>query len=279
MRPQRGIADQAQTLMKELGVLDIQQEVHNQYKQKLEELDNTTKRIEALQQELTEFERPLLLVEGKHDKTILDTAWAKLFPGTDCPLIVRVADPAAYDVQGGAAGAASVARMIEALHPDESRKAIGLFDRDQEGIKHFNGLSKNFKIDKDNANIKRHKNGLSFALLLPTPTNRADYVAANNLLIEFLFPDSTLNKKTSDGRGLVFSTPKLTVLAGNRQVAIDTEITAQLQSSLPGYKSIVFGKDVFAQEILPECTPQEFEEFRGLYTLIKEYLGLTGASN
>jgi len=278
--PQKRTTSQAQTLMKELGVLDIQQEVHSHYKEKLEELDNTTKYVEVLQQELAQLERPLLLVEGKHDREIFDAAWAKLFPGTDCPFIVRVADPAAYGVEGGAAGAASVAKMIEALHPDEGRKAIGLFDRDQEGIRHFSNLSKNFKPARDNANVKQHKNGLSFALLLPAPNNREDYVAANNLSIEYLFPDSTLNKKTSDGRGLVLSTPTLTaVLVGNRQVPIDTKTAAQLQSSLPGYASIVSGKDVFAREIVPNCTPEEFKEFKSLYSIILKYLGITTTSS
>jgi len=270
--PEKTSLGHREALLRELGALQIQEEIHKQYAEKLSQFETIAARVDTLRNEIAQYAKPLLLVEGKYDKQIIEVAWAKLFPSVAIPFIVRVADPAANAPGGGSAGATYVAAMIEAIHPDEHRKAIGLFDYDQEGYRSFQSRSRNFKVFKGKANVKAHRNGLAFAVLLSAPPYRADYATANNLTLEFLFPDNVMCRKTDDGRGLVFGQPKLTVLANQRRVNIGSNIVNQLQANLPGYKTIISGKEVFANEIVANCTPEEFEGFRDLFSQILDLL-------
>lgn len=272
-------SEQGELLRKELGILEIQEEVHREYAKKLSELDDLHFQIKGLQDDLVKFGKPLLLVEGKYDKIIIETVWAKLFVDIDPPFTVRVADPAANTPGGGAAGAQYVAKTIEVFHPEEGRKAIGLFDRDDEGIKCFFGLSKNFKDYQGNQDIKIHKNGLSFAVLLPAPDYRHEYVFAKNLALEFLFPDEVLHRKTNKDKGLELSNPELTILAGKQRLLVDDEIIEQLKANLTGYTKIISGKDVFAHEIVPGCTLEECESFRDLFSTLLSLYGITFATH
>lgn len=271
--PEQRANDHRELLMSELGVLEIQKEVHDQYAGKLLELDKLAAQVAILQNDINELGKPVLLVEGKHDKTIIESVWAKLFGGAEIPFIIRVADPAANALGGGAAGASSVRKMVEALHPDEGRKVVGLFDRDDEGLRCFNDLSKNFQHDPANRDIKKHRNGLAFATLLPAPLFRSDHVAARNLTIEFMFPNDVIHRQTRDGQGLVFSSPDICILAGKRRVDVDAQTEKQLRAALPSYETIKSGKDVFAERIVPNCTPTECESFRPLFNVLSGLLG------
>lgn len=270
--PKRDSSGHTEALYGEIGMLKIQQEIHDSYSDKLKELEEISTQKSILESELAQHNMPLLLVEGTHDKDIIEAAWQKLFPQTAPTFIVRTADTASGTRGGGAGGATSVANMIEALHPAEGRKAIGLFDYDHEGIRCFQGLSRNFDIFKKNANIKAHRNGLSFAMLLPAPDFRGDYVAAENLPLEYLFTDNVPAMKTKDGRGLEFSSPQLHIRVGQQRINIDEKAIKQLQSSLSGYKVISSGKDVFAKEIVPNLPPVEFKAFEALFIQILSVL-------
>jgi len=267
-------SEQGELLRKELGILEIQEEVHRQYAKKLSEFDELSDQIKRLQDDLLQFGKPLLLVEGKYDKIIIETVWVKLFGEGVPPFTVRAADPAANTPGGGAAGAQSVAKTIEVFHPDEGRKAIGLFDRDEEGLKCFLGLTKNFKDYQGSQNIKIHKNGLSFAVLLPAPAYRKEYADAKNLTIEFIFPDEVINRRTEKGQGLELSDPEVNIIAGKQRLLGYDEIINQLKANLTGYKKINSGKDVFAQEIVPACTSEECQFFLDLFSILVGLFGI-----
>lgn len=272
--PYRGSSPHKQLLDEEIGYIKIQQEIHKQYKEIIDRKHDLESQIHNLTSELAEYSVPLLIVEGKHDEQILEAVWAKLYSDNEMPFIIRVADPAANTTGGGAAGASSVALMIEALHPADGRKVIGLFDHDDEGLTKFNKLSANFKSVSGKDNVKRHRNGFSYAIVLPCPQFRSEYIAVNNMVIELLFTDEVLNRKTADGRGIVFTFPPLTIRLGKKQISqthLDAPVVAQIQS-LPGYRTIGSGKDVFAQEILPDCTSDECVFFLDLFQLIFELL-------
>lgn len=271
--PVKGVSGHRDLLMNDLGILEIQKEVHEQYAGKLLELQKLTDQVGKLQKDLTELGKPILLVEGKHDRTIIESVWTKLFGDVEIPFIVRVADPTANDPAGGSGGASSVGKMVEALHPDEERKAVGLFDRDDEGIKCFERLSKNFQHEPTNNDIKRHQNGLAFAMLLPAPDHRADHVAAKNLTLEFMFSDEVIHRKTPEGQGLVFSHPKAYMLVGKQRVDVNEQTARELLPALPGFETIRSGKDTFAEFIVPECTTAECESFRLLFNTL---LGIIG---
>ena len=272
--PEKGTKEHGEFLMRELGVLQIQKEIHEQYAEKLSQHNELMTRYNQLQNEIREQSKPLLLVEGKYDKAIIESVWKILFFDSDIPFIIRVADPAANKPGGGAAGAESVKTMVEALHPDECRKAIGLFDRDDEGLKCFNKLSNNFHLDQSNRDVKRHRNGLAYALLLPTPDFREDYATAKNLTIECMFPDDVVHRQTEDGHGLKFSQPTITVRAGNKVVDLDQQEIDNLLTNRPGYDFIESGKDVFSEHIVPNCTQAECESFRPFFTILSELMGI-----
>ena len=114
--PNEGVSEaseQGELLRKELGILEIQEEVHREYAKKLSELDELHDQIKILQDDIVKSGKPLLLVEGKYDKIIIEAVWGKLFGKIDLPFTVRAADPAANTSGGGAAGAQSVAKTIE----------------------------------------------------------------------------------------------------------------------------------------------------------------------
>jgi len=274
VRPDTIDSEHGELLLKDLGILKIQEEIHEQYAKELSELENLNIQIKRLQNDLSEIEKPLLLVEGRYDKTILESVWSKLYGDVEIPFIIRVADPAANDPAGGAAGAQSVANMIEALHRDEGRKAVGLFDSDEEGFKCFDKLSRNFRYFKRKQTIKSHRNGLSFALLLPAPDYRSEYVAAKNMTIELMFPDNVLHSRTDDNQGLNFSDPNLSLRAGKQPLFIDREMMERLEPKLVAHKSISSGKDIFAEKIVPQCSPDECQSFRPFFIILLDLLGI-----
>jgi len=150
----------------EMGFFRIQENLHEEFVSQNEELKKIRKQLKNVEDDIKAFNKPLLLTEGKTDKQILEVAWTKCKGSIDQPFIIRAVDPTS-GIQGGAGGAQTLAKMIESIHPEDRRKAIALFDRDQEGVKCFKNLSNNFKTWRNNNDIKIHGNGLAFAVLLP----------------------------------------------------------------------------------------------------------------
>ena len=255
-------------LSRDIGLLRIQEEIHEAYSQKLAGLEASQQRVVELEAVVQEAQKPLLLVEGPTDACILAIAWNKLHPDNEMPFVVREADPAAGDPEGGAGGAASVALMVEALHPADNRRAVGLLDYDQEGLRAFNSLSRNFHVARHDDRIKIHRNGLSAAVLVHTPTFRGEYDAAGNLPIEYLFPDEALAATSPDGRALRLSDPdNVQIRVEGREVTVTSQLRDAVFATmpLPGYSRIIGGKRNFAREIVPALDRDYFIEFNILF--------------
>jgi|GEM_PF-443652 len=261
-------------LREEIGILSIQKEVHEQYESKLTELTQTKEHLLKLESEISASQKPLILTEGVTDKMILETAWGKLYPATESPFIFRVADPlASVDAAGGAGGAQSLKRMIESIHPDDGRKVIAVFDRDDEGIKEFEKLSKNFTRLNGQTDKKHHKNNLAYAILLPVPEFRQNYGTAKNMYIEFMFRDEVLSQKDEAGIGLEVIKPLINAFSiGHKRVDSVPDGFQQILQSIPGYEKIESGKVVFAENIVPSLERDAFLAFEELFTICQEII-------
>ena len=185
----------------EIGFMKLQEDIHKEYVKNLNEFNTLQSRVKILEKEIKETQRPLIVTEGKYDTKIMEFAWQKLNEGQECPYNFRPVDPADSAVDGGSGGWDSLKKFIETVHPADMRKAIAIFDRDTAGIKAFDKLSKNFKKWNVYDSIKVHNNGLAFAMLLPSPSERENYARNECLSIEFMFPDEVLKKR------YVFSSP------------------------------------------------------------------------
>ncbi len=211
----------------------------------------------------------LLLTEGKHDVSILEVAWMKIRPGQDCPCLITAADPSGINIEGGAR---MLADAIGAVLPAYNRKAIALFDRDPEGIRAFDSLSSNFKQWNNNSDIKVHVNNIAFAILLPVPSGREEYAARENLIMEFMFPDSALETRTTDNRGLDFEIPTPTIVLNNRKVDVQQGQLVLPIALLASCRKILAGKDVFANEIVPNLPANDFQAFEGLFQIMEQLI-------
>ncbi len=255
-------------LNSEMGFMQIQEDLHEEYVKQATYLKSLQDTIESLQKESQVSQHPIILTEGKTDTQILKVAWGKLHPNIESPFILRDADPTGGTTAGGAGGADSLASAIETFYPGEGKIAVALFDRDQKGIRKFNGLSKNFTFWDSQPDVKVHVNDVAFAMLIPIPPERQAYADHENLCLEFLFPDSALNQKTANGRGLALQEPDAQFLiVNNRKVKIPN---GQLPLPIPldGLRSILGGKDTFAYEIVPTLDASQFTNFMGIFSTV-----------
>jgi hypothetical protein len=226
--------------------------------------------VTLLEKEIKDAQKPLILTEGKYDAKILEIVWQKLNEGQECPYIFRPVDPT--DVaDGGSGGAEMLLKAIEAVHPADMRKAIAIFDRDTEGIKAFNKLSKNFKTLSDQDSVKVHINKLAFAILLPVPSGRENYADNESLSIEFMFTDDILHKRTGDNRGLKLKKHLPVIVYKNKTFKLN-----QQQLSLLNFQDICYGivdgKKTFVNEIVPSLDETCFNSFRPLCDLLERII-------
>ena len=269
--PESGSSEERTKLNIEMGFLKIQEDMHKEYITKTEELGILQNNMNQIVQEASQKKLPIVLCEGKHDCSILKTAWKKLRTGLELNFILRAVDPSQTESASGSGGVQFLAKAIETVHPAEKRKMIGVFDRDHDGRKAFDSLSRNFKRWQNRDDIKVHLNGLAFAILLPIPPGREAYSDHKNLSIEFLFPDEALNMKTADGKSLTFQTPSPIVMCGNARIKIDSTMN-QLNLPLDSCRKIVSGKDVFATEIVLGLAPIYFQSFEVLFKDIDQII-------
>lgn len=258
-------------LQEEIGLLRIQQEIHAEYKSKLTQLEALSQKIIELEGEIEIQKLPLVLVEGITDVVIFEEAWAKLNPGVAMPFIIRSADPLANVPGGGGAGASSLAKAIESIHPADNRHVVAIFDHDQEGIKAFDTLSKSFKVPAGLSYEKRHANGFASALTLAVADQNLPTVDAKNLCVEYLFDDDAHQTKDVNGHGLEFKEQELFVSAAGKKVDLTEEqqqLFAGALGDLSAYRTISGGKKVFAESIVPTLAAERFARFTPLFERI-----------
>lgn len=260
-------------LKDELGIIEIQREVHEFYSSELEKLSKLNERIHELESEVDEKHRPLIVTEGKTDKDILSEA-LKSIDDKHLDIVIRACDNSGGSGDNGGAG--TLAKLIESIHPDDDRLAIAIFDNDEEGQREFKNLSKNFSHPKWSDTAKQHKNKLAWAILLPEPEFRNGFAQAKNLCIEYLFKDEVLNRHFENGKKLEIkqAQPSLT-FGGQKQEELPLEISALIKDKAVKYRKIGSGKDKFAKEIVTRLQKDDFSAFIPIFETIKKIALLT----
>jgi 5S rRNA maturation endonuclease (ribonuclease M5) len=167
-------------LYEELGILTAQKEFIDAYRKTVLERDSLKNKFE-------ESTKPILIVEGKTDKWILEFAWEKLYPHKDCPFNI-IPSGIYLDENESEGNSEQVRRAIEFLSSISKREIIiGLFDNDRSGNEQFRGLNKKiFEEHKISSQQRKHKKANVFGMLLPVPTSRRTFVDNRNLLYRFL---------------------------------------------------------------------------------------------
>jgi predicted ATP-binding protein involved in virulence len=158
-------------------------------------MKNTARHRQTIEQEVIKSRRPLLIVEGRSDVKILNTAWQKLF-GSPIPFDIQAAGVEA-DLTKRDGGAEQLRRNIEFSGSTNKYPIIGLFDNDRKGNEQFKGLV-NVAFDDWSAEceIRKHKTAKVWGVLLPVVVGRENFVTADMnqryLSIEHYFSDDLL---------------------------------------------------------------------------------------
>ena len=232
--------------------------------------------LEQLKAVMSNSNKPVVYVEGKTDSIILDTAWNKLYQEKEMPYIIKDCDPLPGDSPGGAGGAGgagTLASLISTIQSDSTNIVIGMFDRDDEGIRRFEKLPKYFKeISEINthspvgAKIVEHRKAAAF--LLPVPPGKEKYAEYRNFYIEFYFGEAVLSKKTKEGLGLELRYPETELrIKGHGAPPIKTGT-----STIPETRKVEKGKKIFSEKIVPELEISEFDPFKIIFEQIERVL-------
>lgn len=208
--------------------------------------------IEALLENVN-VSKPIVLVEGKTDASILDTAWQKLYPGK--PILFELVpcgvEPSPNDRSGGAE---TLRRCIEFLSIVSNRQILGIFDNDRAGNEQFNGLNKG-AFDKSSSNpwCRSHKTKSIHAILLPVPSNRSHFVSQTEITHRFLSIEHFFSDDLLVSNGLKGS------------VIGDSTI---FEISQPSAVKVKFAENV------KTCDAAIFGNFRSLFDRIETCFGL-----
>lgn len=171
----------------------ITPELFKEFEHAYEFFKNTQRFEKEIAQILSiEDQKPILIVEGDSDRTILKNAWKKL-RGVDIPFQI---------INGyGRSHIAVILKDEEFFRKTPNRLFIALFDFD-EAYNDWYGL-KNFEVifnDESKGLTKKSNYYRTYACLLPVPPERSalassEFGILSCLPIELLFSDKTLKKR------------------------------------------------------------------------------------
>lgn len=210
-------------LYDELGILLAQKEFIEEYRNIVKEKDQLKLNIDA-------YKLPILIVEGKTDKWILEKAWKALKHKQSMPF--KIFPSGLYlNADESEGNADQVRRLVELISPmtDDKKTIIGLFDNDREGNDQYKGLSnKIFENHSTSVFTRKHKTKNIFGLLLPVPDNRVNYVG-NKLLQRFLeiehyFDDTILAKYKLKGDKVAPDSNVFTISKKHKTSFAQTEV-------------------------------------------------------
>lgn len=257
-------------LCEDIGLFRLQEEAHERYLQERSRFLEMEKTAAQLQAQLEQSSKPVVYVEGKTDTAILSTAWDRLFPDQPMGFDITSCSPLPEDVGGGAGGADTLSKFLSTVREDSPHIAIGIFDRDNQGIAAYDRLPKYFD-EAGEIGAKLSLSRKAAAILLPVPPGREEYAKCLNMVIEFYFSEDVLSRRTSDGYGLTFRQPDIQV----RVRSGGAPVLEERPSDLPHTRQVVGGQKVFAETIVAGLDTAEFENFRLIFRKIRgvlEYL-------
>jgi len=188
----------------------VSTEAYSEFVQAFEAFRSTKTFEERLRTDVLASSKPLVLVEGKHDKEHLEIAWSKINPSQSLPFTVRAVSDNSTGKDKGGGGASRLNTMLELVCKAESIVAVGIFDNDQSGAAQFGGLKKKGFAEAGNPTLLRHASQNVNALLLPTPAGReafdAPEIADRVLELEHYYSDAFLKNHDAAGSGIHGST-------------------------------------------------------------------------
>lgn len=231
-------------LYDEIGALEVQKEVIETYRKIRNQRDE-------LSQKMKHYEKPLVLTEGKSDSKILRIAWKKLYPSEELPFEI-IASGIEINEEDRTGSANLVIRAL-ALSSNmiKGQVIIGLLDNDREGNAQLKGLDKNcFEKYQINAISRKHITKNIYALLLPCPASRSLFVSLSSrtqryLTIEHYFKNEILSKYKLKGENI-----------------LNTEV----------FEINDGPKSKFAEDIVPNLSQEQFDNFKILFDKIKELI-------
>lgn len=227
------------------------------------------KELNALRDSQRSTALPVLYVEGKTDRLILEAAYEKLHPGQTRPFQIKECDVVGGE-GGGAGGAQVLGHLISSIGPDSPYAALALFDNDKEGVDVYKKLPAYF-VERESSKYspgKISRSGRAAALLLPVPAGREEYERLLNLPIEFLFSDDVLSRRSSTGRGLELKFPDLEIRVRRH----GNPVVETRRSTLPETREISGGKLAFANEVVPALPKESFSAFERLFWIVQDIL-------
>ncbi|MGH9429769.1 MAG: AAA family ATPase, partial [Terriglobia bacterium] len=115
-------------------------EAYSEFVQAFEAFGGSKAFQERLLGEARKSARPLVLVEGKHDKAHIEVAWDKLQVGRERPFDVLSCGDDSTGKSQDKGGAKRLNSMLEVLGRFEQRVCVGLFDNDCQGASQHRGL-------------------------------------------------------------------------------------------------------------------------------------------
>lgn len=195
----------SQKINEELGVLSLHKKIAEEYKDWQENKEKWLLEFEDIKAEIEKDQsKPILFVEGKTDKKIIQEAWKKLNPSKSIPF--KIVDAFDRHFIGN-----TFARC-EIFDNYSSHIFVGMLDFDDAYDNWKRLKEKNINSEalyseivnrtKNEGLIIKHKNKKGLVFLLPVPSFRENYADPNfdksHLSVELLFEDSLLNGFTEE---------------------------------------------------------------------------------
>ncbi|MDQ6958849.1 MAG: AAA family ATPase [Mariprofundaceae bacterium] len=236
-------------------------------KELYEEIKNLNQSKEKLHEQVATAERPQVFVEGPTDKTILDSAFRKIY-GETYPFCDFI--PA-----GGASKITAYLKSLKNLVVYDGVSVIGLYDNDQAGkgkdgigsfSQHHNVPDSEFKIVKK---------GRVYCGSLPMSDElrkiEKSLGADVPLPIEFMFPPKVINAAVDEG---VLVLEDRTVIAKESAFSFMVNITDHFEQKLPdGYRYLACkvndSSKVSFSEWVEQADREHWKAFEALFEILK----------
>jgi predicted ATPase len=237
-------------------------------RKKLEERIRLTEELQAAAEmkisEIAAIEKPVVLTEGRNDVLILKEAWKRL-RSSECPFEIRSCS--VVDAEDGEAGGADqLASCLRSIMPSHPHIAVGLFDRDEQGLKAWK-LDQNFFQDDLLSDVKSSKNGKAHAVLLPVPGHEPNFKLSQTLCMELMFPEAAV-RKSVNGKSLVLTPVPIVERLGAVELG-KKDGTEFWQMRVSGNKTH------FAEKVVPSLDDSDFAEFEPVFAAIESVVAKT----
>lgn len=245
----------------ELGHIHLMNSLREKLKERVRIAEELQASAQKTLDELSAIQKPVLLTEGRHDPIILKEAWSRLRVG-EMPFAVKSCSVVPEE-KGEAAGADQLASCLRSVLPDNPNVFIGVFDRDDQGLKAWK-LDQNFRKLNLYDDVKKSASGRAYGILLPVPPAQPAFANSQSLCIELMFPEAAV-RKVQDGHGLQLTPMKITERLGTVELE-KKDGTEIWQMKVSG------NKKHFAEVVVPSLENEDFAAFEPLFATVEGIL-------